>query len=159
AAAVVVGVDHPGLERQHRAGSLLHGHGVGQVHGHESDVDVPQRPHFRDVLGIACDIQLQRPQGKHIAVVTALVVVLQPLGSQVVGGNGGDRDPATVLRSPLRMTWTRSASAGGSAARTEGGATMGACLSSPSAARVSAFMWSGCRWVIRIRSGGGSSWY
>ena len=44
------------FEFAHGTGCLLDGHGERKIHAHKGGVDVFQMPHFRDVFGVAADV-------------------------------------------------------------------------------------------------------
>ena len=73
-AHVVIRIDHFGLERLHALRGLVRRHRVGQVHRHERDVDVLERLHLRDALGVAREVEALAPDRHDVAVATALRV-------------------------------------------------------------------------------------
>ena len=77
--AVVVRVEHLGLERGDALRGLGRRHRVRQVHAHEGDVDARERLHLRDALGIAGEVEALLADLEDIAVASALVVVELPL--------------------------------------------------------------------------------
>ena len=50
---VVIRIYNAWLESQHPLGSLIHAHGVGQVHANERKVDAFEGAHFGNVFGVA----------------------------------------------------------------------------------------------------------
>ena len=81
------------VECLHRFGSLLRRHGVRQVHRNESDIDVLQRTHFRDIFGIARNIDAEPTPGHDVTVAAALIVKQLASGGsalEVVHGHSFD---------------------------------------------------------------------
>ena len=78
---------------------LALGHGIWQVEADEGHIDVFQVTHFRDVLGVATDIDAGAAEGDDIAIAAPLVMELQAVLRQVVHGNGFDidADPVDVV--------------------------------------------------------------
>ena len=71
---------------------LFGSHGVGLVDRQESDVDIFDIFHFRDGLGVACDIDAEAVYGQDVAVVATIGMEFLPALGRVVGGNSLDFD-------------------------------------------------------------------
>ena len=92
----MVGEEHL---RRDGAGSLyqlVDSHRVGLVARQESDVDVLQVGHLRDVLCVASNVDAQSVEGEDIAVVASLWVELGVALGVVIGWHGLDGDVLTV---------------------------------------------------------------
>src|SRR5690606_13870707 len=84
AATIVIRIDDIRRELTDRIRGLLFRHRVRQVERDERDVDVLERAHFRDVLGVAGDIDARAAEIRDVAVTPALLVVAEPLLGEVV---------------------------------------------------------------------------
>src|SRR5437879_8086155 len=73
-AAIVVGNDDLGVKCLYRIGSLFRRHGVRQIHANKSHIDVLERLHLRNSLGIAGDIEALAAIGEDVAITPALVM-------------------------------------------------------------------------------------
>ena len=87
----MVGIEDLRPQGAHGLRSLVHGHGVGLVHGQKGDVDVAQRLHFGSVLAVAGNVDARAAEREHVAHVLAFarMEVEVPLGG-VVGCHGLD---------------------------------------------------------------------
>ena len=80
-----------GLEDLGGMDALVHGHRVGLVDREESDVNILDIGHLRDVFRVTGDIDAEPVDGKDEAVVTALGMEVRASLGVIVSGNGVKR--------------------------------------------------------------------
>src|SRR5437879_11704212 len=71
-AAIVVGNDDLGVKCLYRIGSLFRRHGVRQIRANKSHIDVLERLHFRNSLGITRNIEALAAISENVAIAPAL---------------------------------------------------------------------------------------
>ena len=77
-----------------RIHALLHGHGVGLVHGQECNGNAFQGRHFRDVFRVSRNIYKEAFKIQHKAVVAAFGMEHRAAFGVVVGRYGCKADPS-----------------------------------------------------------------
>src|SRR5882762_1177467 len=88
--AIMIRNDNLWMEGSDRVRGLLGRHRVGQIHADERYIDVIERAHFGDTLGVAREVEALSAIGEDVAVAAPLVVEelsRSRAALQVIGGN------------------------------------------------------------------------